>query len=491
MECRSQCALIAAGLLAATCAVDAGEFVKQDAKQLPAAAGCMPTPPVPPPAAASAVAFDNHGNYWTLVPTEKKGHMEVWVLPAQNARVWVRDEPSGIRPGRWCWILADEFGYVWTSDCDRVLRLDPHAPEQGWQDISADSAFPDDEVTAMCVGPSGAVMVALKRGGIAELDRVRPHRARRARNVVERHDAPPDVRQLVTDTWGNVWAKMRRDVYKREAPPDAWQRSWELVARMPSGSHDLSGDVLGGRFYMDWAVTGDFGYPSTGRIHSKLLEFDPDVDPDEGEWRAVADYGLPRGYCGVGILTGKVWTVSGAAVGADGKRYDSRLTQIFDPASDRVEAGPDLPIAIPAAIALSSGRRLYVLGFPKGRDVTLKIYSIGEGETEWRPEPDGPKGGGSWETIPAPHSPRSPAVSHCRSEIWVMGGRTNEGGQVTYIYTPASRQWRKGPPLPREIVWGAAFNIDGDLYVTGGAAGRCYNNRTFRLRAGYAGASHP
>ena len=72
-----------------------------------------------------------------------------------------------------------------------------------------------------------------------------------------------------------------------------------------------------------------------------------------------------------------------------------------------------------------------------------------------------------------------------------MGGRTNEGGQVSYIYTPASGEWRKGPPLPREIVWCAAFNIDGELYVTGGAAGRCYNNRTFRLRACYAGASHP
>ncbi|MHC4252622.1 MAG: hypothetical protein ACYS9X_26185, partial [Planctomycetota bacterium] len=83
---------------------------------------------------------------------------------------------------------------------------------------------------------------------------------------------------------------------------------------MPSGSHDLSGEVLGGRFYMDWAITGDFAYPSTGRIHSKLLEFDLRL----GAWRAVADYGLPRGYCGVGVLAGKVWTVSGAAVGADG-----------------------------------------------------------------------------------------------------------------------------------------------------------------------------
>ena len=63
-----------------------------------------------------------------------------------------------------------------------------------------------------------------------------------------------------------------------------------------------------------------------------------------------------------------------------------------------------------------------------------------------------------------------------------MGGRTREGGEVSYIYNPDSRKWRRGPDLPREIVWGCAFNLDGGLYITGGQGGRCYNNRTFRLR---------
>jgi hypothetical protein len=53
---------------------------------------------------------------------------------------------------------------------------------------------------------------------------------------------------------------------------------------------------------------------------------------------------------------------------------------------------------------------------------------------------------------------------------------------VTYIYNPESGAWRKGPRLPRELVWGAGFNMDGKLYLTGGEAGRCYSNRTFMLR---------
>jgi len=431
---------------------------------MPRDAVCVPEPPLTPPDGAGGIAFDNHGNYWTLV----SGVLHV--LPAQANAKWVKDDLSGLPGGTWRWVQADEFGFVWVSDGRRVLRMDPHKPDEGWFDISADPRFPDDKITAMTVAPSGAVQVTFRKRGALELDRVKD---------TTRIDA-------LTET--------------------AWQRDWQLVARMPSGTHDLSGDVLNGKFYMDWAITGDLGYPSTGKFHSELLEFDPAL----AQWRIVADYGLPRGYCAVGALDGKIWTVAGAALNPRGERYNPTLTQLCDPATGTITRGPDLPVAIPSAIALSAGKRLYVLGLPSGKDALLKLFNIGVGEGSWTAEPDGPAGGGSsygteldgklytvvphkyiaifdtesktWETTEAPHFPRSPAISHYRGEIWVMGGRTKEGGKVSYIYNPDKRLWRKGPDLPREIVWGCAFNIDGSLYMTGGQGGRCYNNRTFRLR---------
>jgi hypothetical protein len=186
------------------------------------------------------------------------------------------------------------------------------------------------------------------------------------------------------------------------------------------------------------------------------------------------------------------------------------LSQIYDPSTREITKGPDLPVALPSALGLSSGGRLYVLGYPKGKDIPLKLFSIGIGETKWTEEPEGPVGQGSsygtqldgklytvvdhrcmaifdtktkaWETTQAPHSPRSPAVGHFEGEIWVLGGRTGQGGRVTYIYNPDLGEWRKGPDLPRDLIWGCAFNIDGDLYVTGGYDYRSFNNRTFRLR---------
>jgi len=59
------------------------EFVPQQVRELPAPGDRVPAPPVPAPEGSGDVAFDNHGNFWTLVPVEKQGHRQVSVLPAQ------------------------------------------------------------------------------------------------------------------------------------------------------------------------------------------------------------------------------------------------------------------------------------------------------------------------------------------------------------------------------------------------------------------------
>lgn len=481
------------------------EFIEQKGGKLPAGEDCFPQLTIPPPEGAGKVSFDNHGNFWTISPTEKKGQQQVMVLPAQNQTAWVKEELGGIKPANWQWIVADEFGFIWTSDGNRVMRLDPKIPV--WQEISADSAFPDDQITAMGIAPNGSAMVAFKKGKIAILDRNRPYKKRKDSNSIIIIEAPGDIKELLTDDEGNIWAKARGKVYMQTAADDAWQKNWQLVARMPSGSHDLSGDVLNGKFYMDWALTGDYGYPSTGNFHRKLLEFDPKAN----KWNIVADYGFPRCYCAVAHLDDKIWTIAGAALDKEGKRYNPTISQIFDPATGVMSKGLDIPIPLPAAIGLNSGGRLYVLGFPQvQKEEELQLYSIGKGEDKWKEELKGPKGGGAsygialdgklytvvahkyiaifdtksgkWKTTEAPHSPRSPAVGHYNGEIWVMGGRTKEGGSVTYIYNPEKDEWRKGPDLPRELVWGCAFNIDGKMYLTGGHGARCYNNRTFMLK---------
>jgi hypothetical protein len=290
---------------------------------------------------------------------------------------------------------------------------------------------------------------------------------------------------------------------KKPTPDTAWEKDWEVVAYMPSGTHDLSGVVMDDTFYMDWAITGDFGYPSTGATHRHLLAFRP-----ESGWSIVGDYGKPRGYCAVGQLDGKIWTVGGFTPNAEGKNQGTDISQIFDPATGKMTRGPSLPLPLARPLAFDAKARLYVMGYPDGKGVPFKCFSIGPGESKWRPEPDGPTGAGSaygtqlngkfyaaldhgdlaiydpaekqWTTVTPPQKARSPAVGHYRNEIWIMGGRGGE--QRTLIFNPESEEWREGPALPRKLAWGCGFTIDGQLYLTGGTAYQGFNNATYRLR---------
>ena len=68
-----------------------------------------------------------------------------------------------------------------------------------------------------------------------------------------------------------------------------------------------------------------------------------------------------------------------------------------------------------------------------------------------------------------------------RGEIWMMGGRDISDGKQTLIFSPLSRTWRNGPPLPHELSWGAAAVIADQLIVTGGNSAGQYMDATYVL----------
>jgi hypothetical protein len=95
-----------------------------------------------------------------------------------------------------------------------------------------------------------------------------------------------------------------------------------------------------------------------------------------------------------------------------------------------------------------------------------------------------------WEVMVPPGGvPRSCQMAAYRGEIWMLGGQDIEDQRQSLIFNPHTKQFRKGPPLPRPNSWGAAATVNGKLIVTGGAALRSssdriyiYNDQTFVLR---------
>lgn len=280
-------------------------------------------------------------------------------------------------------------------------------------------------------------------------------------------------------------------------PPAKDNAAWESVARLPFSNHDLSGDVLHGVFYMAGGLTAEYGMPPRSHAPSQLFAY------DGAAWRVAAELGRPRIYAGTSHLDGKLWIVGGDTLLSDGERVTTNLVQVVDPASGHVSLGPLPKVARPMALCLHAAGRLYVLG-------ASRMESIGTGETAWRDEPAGPLVDGplagvvhadklyvvlphrglavydarakSWSQLAPPESPRSCQVAAFKNEIWLIGGRGVRDGRATHIYSIGRKRWRRGPDLPRELVWGAGFTLNGVVHVAGGAAGSCYSDRTFRLR---------
>jgi len=463
-----------------------------------------PTPPVAPPAASSAAVYDIFGNHWCLGAADSNGNRPLLVLAAQSPTAWAVDTLSGLPAHPWQFLAADEFGYLWIAAATRCLRLDPHTPQAGWMDLSADllpPAAPGDRITALGVAASGATLVALRSGALIEIDRD-------AKTTTVRSAAPTGVEQIACDQAGDLWLRCGATTYRKAAAADAWQRRWELVDRLPAGDHDLSGDVLDGTFYMAGGQNAGWGYPARPHVFDELFAFDPATR----RWRVAAKMQQPRYYNGTTWLEGKVWIVGGYTRDAQFNPVLLSSVALWDPGTGVWTAGPYLPQPMENPAALHLRGRIYVAGSAtnvKGEHA-CDLLSIGSGETQWRHEPQGPAyslalaaagynddlyvalpghglgrfdtAKGTWSLAPMAPPVRSPQMAAYEKEIWIMGGRDVERQDQTRIYRPADGSWRSGPELPRPLAWGAAVGLGNRLMVVGGAAGRSYNNRTFYLR---------
>lgn len=494
----------------------------------PASRPWRPALPLETPKGALEPAFDNFDNFWTLASVEGSDHRRVLVLPAQDRSKWVEHGAKGLELATWRWIEPDEHGFVWVASERKLLRLYPRFPEHGWQDLTADPAFPSGNITAMSVGPNGSMLVALSTGKIVELDRITITEAGKPieRNRIRSADCPKGVQRMFADGQRVIWLDAAGKQFRSSIPlfelpsgennssPDvaagASSSFWRLIARMPGNNHDLSGDVLDGKFYVAGGLTNGWGYPARDHAFSQLFEF----NPRESSWRVAAELGYGRVYCTTTHLAGKVWVINGDVFEKDGSRRALTTVQIVDPSTGQVREGPATEIARPMPVAVNVDGRIYVAGNPRDRyDEPGCIESIGPGETTWRREPDGPTGLGAlaacglngrfyvavpekhlaafdvktrtWSKIDVPHPPRSCQMASFEGEIWLMGGVAVPGWSHVQIYNPESQTWRTGPPLPRELAWGAAAEVEGKLIVTGGAGRHgndwSYNNRTWVL----------
>ena len=452
--------------------------------------------PGPPPV---PVAADQYGNLWAQgVFGAHPALSSITVLPAGKASAWLGAPPlarltDGVRAVR-CRLLGDDIGFVWAAYSTSVSLQDPRKDEIPGPYPSVGSPAP---IQAVGLSPEGKAVAALEDGSLRAMDAVSEGKA--VFRAVATDGLPrAAICAIHADSDGGLWVVAGGGIYHAEAAPDAWQRNWKPLARMPWGNHDIFGAVLHGKLYTA-AGMASHGFPAEYTHFAELFVYDPRADA----WAIAGRMDRPRCYSGVGVLDGKVWVIGGY-FGPDKQRVATDEVQVFDPKTGKFSAGPKLDRPRAEPVCDTVGGRFYVIGGADAKEEIKSVVSIGAGEAAWRAEPDapgpirqasgcaldgriyvcaGPQGvlcfhpaTGKWQKVEGlAKAPRAALTAAHAGEVWIMGGYDTDEPRGVHVYSPKSGKWRRGPDLPTPLGWGAAVEIGGKptaagkLIIAGGA----------------------
>ena len=458
---------------------------------------------------------DPFGNVWALAtgPDEKRHDLAVWKRDRSSR--WERiGLPEGEVAGRPIGPCVDDVGFVWLASETALLRVDPRSAAPGLRVVASPVAAP---ITAIAPVANRQIVVGFSDGSVRELN-VEADMPPRWETVETLGSGP--IRSLLHDRRGNLWAVGGEDLYRVESLRAQWQRDWDEQPRMPAGNHDNIFARIGNKLYTAGGKTY-FGYPAAQWVN---LDHVWSYDIGRGDWRIEPPMLEPgKAYSGIAALDGELWLIGGLFRGGPKGTTATGSVEIYDPRSRRYRWGPPLDEPRGQVVALTVDDRLYAIGGASDERASSEVVSIAAGETDWKPEPPAPGPivqasgcviGGKfyiaagpaskcpglfiydprqrvWDQVehPADTPPSAPLCAALDGEVWVMGGTGAGGGRLTsYVYSPLTRRWHKGPDLPLPVSWGAAADVDGRLLIAGGAyrasrVGNYFNSdRVFLLR---------
>lgn len=180
-----------------------------------------------------------------------------------------------------------------------------------------------------------------------------------------------------------------------------------------------------------------------------------------------AELPAPRTEVAGAVLAGRIVVVGGLT--ADGGASDR--VDFYDPASNRWEPGPALPLGLHHSGMAAAGNRVYVVGGYTNRPgqdwvAQARVLSLGAGDRAWREEPalSAPRGG--------------LAVAAAGGRLVAIGG-TDSGGTFlarTEFLILGQPVWRAGPDMAQARDHLAAASSGGRVYAIAGRLGSLASN---------------
>jgi N-acetylneuraminic acid mutarotase len=249
-------------------------------------------------------------------------------------------------------------------------------------------------------------------------------------------------------------------VLDRTALYDPRRDRWREGPRLPTPRHHPSFATVGDRAYAvgGFVTEGKKQWTATAEV----LSF------DGRGWTPVAPIPEPQNETVALALGGRIHVVTGrspshTANGQWGDQRDSAAHQVYDARANRWDDARPAPTARNSAAGAVIGGKLYVVG---GRTVQGGNLDVLE---RYDPKAD------AWETLrPMPQASGGLAAAALNGRLYAFGGEyfdRNGGGvyEATWEYDPPTDQWRAVAPMrtPRHGLAGIAVN--GSIFSIGGA----------------------
>lgn len=151
------------------------------------------------------------------------------------------------------------------------------------------------------------------------------------------------------DNTGEHKAHARVDVY------DVKERQWSTAAPMPTPRVFAGAAALGARIHVVAGLSDeDVKLQRAGAVHECY-------DPTTDSWKPLTPIPAPRSRLAVAVVNDRLYVLGGLETDAKEHR-DSARVDVYDPAKDAWERGPDLPLARHAHAAAVIDGKIFVMG---------------------------------------------------------------------------------------------------------------------------------
>lgn len=215
--------------------------------------------------------------------------------------------------------------------------------------------------------------------------------------------------------------------------------AWHSAPSMPERRSYFSAAQIGGDVYVSGGMVG-----AGGTYVLRLERF----DPRHGVWTRLRDQPAPARAAAGAAYRGRLYVIAGQT-----PTGTTRRVMAYDPRTRRWSTSAPLPAPRYNAAAAALDGKLYVAG-GVAKYAPTRSFFVFDG-SRWHTGP------------PLPQALHTEALVAYKDELWSVGGFDGAGDPVrsTWIYSPRTNRWRRGPRLAAPVAMAGATVAGGHVYA--------------------------